>query len=76
LGKSFVVTTRDDFAAEEVARAFRQHYVVENAFQQLKDPKNAIRSIYHWVDSSIRDHVLELNAAASDLVADIPSAQT
>lgn len=58
LGKSFLVTTRDDLAAEAVAWAFRQQFTVENAFRQLKDPKGlAIRPMYHRVDSSIRGHV-------------------
>ena len=81
LGKSFLMTSRDDLAAWEVAWAYRQQYIVENAFKYLKNPKYlSVRPMNHRVDSSVRGHLfccflglLLLSLLVRDLIGrDIP----
>ena len=56
-GKSFLMTSREDLTAWEVAWAYRQQYIVENAFKILKNPKwLSIRPMWAWTDSSIKGH--------------------
>ena len=56
-GKSFLMTSRGDLAAWEVAWAYRQQYIVENAFKTLKNPKwLSIRPMWVRTDPSIRGH--------------------
>ena len=58
LGKSYIMTSREDLPAHEVAWAFRQQYLIEDAFKCLKNPSMlSIRPMYHWTDTSIRGHV-------------------
>ena len=58
LGRSVIFTSQSDWAPELVIQAFRDKYVVEDTFKQLKNPKFlAIRPMYHWVDTCIRAHV-------------------
>lgn len=58
LGRSILFTSLEDWSAEEVIQAFREKYVVEDAFKQLKNPKYlTIRPMYHWADPCIRAHV-------------------
>jgi transposase len=57
LGKSYLMTSRDDMAAEDVVWAYRQQYLIEDAFKRLKNPSMlSIRPMYHWTDASIRGH--------------------
>jgi len=57
-GKSFLMTSREDLAAWEVAWAYRQQYIVENAFKALKNPKwLSIRPMWVRTDPSIRGHL-------------------
>jgi transposase len=56
-GKSFLMTSRVDLAAWEVAWAYRQQYIVENAFKMLKNPNwLSIRPAWVWTDPSIEGH--------------------
>lgn len=58
LGKSFLMTSREDLDALDVAWAYRQQYIIENAFKYLKNPNFlSIRQMYHRVDSSIKRHM-------------------
>jgi len=58
LGRSVIFTSQADWPPEAVIQAFRDKYVVEDTFKQLKNPKFlAIRPMYHWVDICIRAHV-------------------
>ena len=58
LGRSVIFTSQSDWAPELVIQAFRNKYIVEDTFKQLKNPKFlAIRPMYHWVDTCIRAHV-------------------
>jgi len=56
-GKSFLMTSREDLPAWEVAWAYRQQYIVENAFKMLKNPKwLSIRPMWVRTDPSIKGH--------------------
>lgn len=58
LGRSIIFTSQADWSPETVIQAFRDKYVVEDTFKQLKNPKFlAIRPMYHWSDTCIRAHV-------------------
>ena len=57
LGKSFLITNRSDLLPLDVVWAYRQQYIVENAFMLLKNPKYlSIRPLYHRTDESILGH--------------------
>jgi transposase len=57
-GKSFLMTSREDLPAADVAWAYRQQYLVERAFTWLKGAGYlAVRPMFHRVDSSVRGHV-------------------
>jgi transposase len=57
-GKSFLMTSRDDLSARDIAWTYRQQFIVENAFKHLKSPKYlSIRPMYHRVDSSVCGHI-------------------
>lgn len=80
-GKSFLMTSREDLAAWEVAWSYRQQYIVENAFKTLKNPKwLSIRPMWVRTDPSINGHsfvcfigLLLLSLLVRDLVMkDIP----
>jgi len=58
LGKSFLITNRTDLKPQEVIWAYRQQYLVEQAFKYLKHPKVlSVRPMFHRVDSSVRGHL-------------------
>jgi len=58
LGRSIIFTNVQNWSPEKIIQAFRDKYVVEDAFKQLKDTEYlAIRPMYHWSDTSIRAHV-------------------
>lgn len=57
LGKSFLMTNRTDMDPLSVVWAYRQQYVVEQAFKLLKNQRFlSIRPMHHRVDSSVRGH--------------------
>jgi len=57
LGKSFLMTNRNDLTPREVVWAYRQQYLVERAFKVLKNPGYlSIQPMFVNVDSSIRGH--------------------
>jgi len=58
LGKTILFTSQDAWSPEMVIQAFRNKYLVEEAFKDLKDPLLvAIRPMFHWTDACIRAHV-------------------
>ena len=58
LGKSFLMTSREDLSSIDVVWTYRQQYLVERAFKWLKNSEFlSIRPMYHRVDSSIRGHI-------------------
>jgi len=58
LGRAIIFTSLEDWSPEKIIQAFRDKYVVEDAFKQLKNTKFlSIRPMYHWADTCIRAHV-------------------
>ncbi len=58
LGRSVIFTNRDDWQPEELIQCFRNKYIVEEDFKQLKNPAClSLRPMYHWKDVYIRAHV-------------------
>lgn len=58
LGISIIFTNLNDWDPIKIIQAFRDKYVVEDAFKKLKNPYLiAIRPMYHWSDTCIRAHV-------------------
>jgi transposase len=58
LGRSIIFTSQTEWKPEDIIQAFRDKYVVEDTFKQLKNPRFlAIRPMYHWTDTCIRAHV-------------------
>jgi len=58
LGRSMIFTNINKRSPEIIIQAFRDKYIVEDSFKQLKNTKFlSIRPMYHWTDNSIRAHV-------------------
>jgi transposase len=58
LGRSIIFTNRHDWTPEEVIWSYREQYVVEHAFREMKCPHTiAIRPMYHRADACVRAHV-------------------
>nr|MDO8084388.1 IS1634 family transposase [Candidatus Sigynarchaeum springense] len=58
LGKSFLMTNRDDLALHDIVWVYRQQYLTERAFKWLKSPDFvSVKPMFHWVDSSIKGHL-------------------
>lgn len=58
LGRSIIFTNLKEWSPDKIIQTFRDKYVVEDAFKNLKNPKFlSIRPMYHWSEKSIRAHV-------------------
>lgn len=58
LGRTILFTNREDWTPEAVIWAYREQYIVEHAFRDMKSPTAiAIRPMYHHADTSVRAHV-------------------
>jgi len=58
LGRSIIFTSITSWSPAKIIQAFRDKYVVEDSFKNLKNPKFlSIRPMYHWSEKSIRAHV-------------------
>ncbi len=58
MGKSFLMTNREDLTPYEIIQAYHQQFLVEQAFKWLKSHDFLqIRPMFHHVDSSVRGHV-------------------
>ncbi|MFA7628973.1 MAG: IS1634 family transposase, partial [Candidatus Dojkabacteria bacterium] len=58
-GKNIIVTDQEGWSAKDIWAAYRDRYLVEDHFKQLKDPfQVSIRPIFCWTDSKIRVHIL------------------
>ena len=58
LGRSVIFTNLFDWKPVDVIQAFRDKYIVEDSFKQMKNPNMiAIRPMFHWSDNCIRAHV-------------------
>lgn len=57
LGKTILFTDQDSWADEEIVRAYRSQYHIEDAFKRMKDPHFVSwRPLWHWTDQKIRVH--------------------
>jgi len=57
LGKSILFTDQDSWADEEIVRAYRGQYHIEEAFKRMKNPHFVSwRPLHHWTDQKIRVH--------------------
>lgn len=57
LGKNILFTDHDFWSDEEIARAYRGQYHIEEAFKRMKNPHFVSwRPLHHWTDQKIRVH--------------------
>lgn len=52
----YVLRTNTELPAAQVAQAYKQLWMVEQAFRELKSQLD-LRPMYHWTDTRIRGHV-------------------
>jgi len=58
LGRTILFTNREEWTPEAVIWGYREQYIVEHAFRDMKSPTAiAVRPMYHYADTSIRAHV-------------------
>jgi transposase len=58
LGRTILYTNRVDWMPEAIIWGYREQYIVEHAFRNMKSPTSiAVRPMYHHSDRSIRAHV-------------------
>ena len=58
LGRTILFTNREEWTPEAVIWSYREQYVVEHAFRNMKSPTAiAVRPMYHHADTSIQAHV-------------------
>lgn len=58
LGRTLLFTNRDEWEPEAVIWGYREQYIVEHAFRNMKCPTSIkIRPMYHYSDRSVRCHV-------------------
>lgn len=58
LGRSVIFTTREDWSPQTTIQYYRDKYIIEDSFKQMKDPTSiAIRPMYHHSKLSIHIHV-------------------
>ena len=58
LGRTILFTNREDWTPEAVIWAYREQYIVEHAFRDMKSPTAiAVRPMYPSADTSVRAHV-------------------
>ena len=58
LGRTILFTNREEWTPEAVIWAYREQYIVEHAFRDMKSPTAiAVRPMYHSADTSVRAHV-------------------
>ncbi len=58
LGRTILFTNREEWSPEAVIWGYREQYIVEHAFRDMKSPTAiAVRPMYHHADTSVRAHV-------------------
>jgi transposase len=58
LGRSFIFTNQDSWEPEAVIWGYRQQYIVEHAFRNMKCTSSiSVRPMFHHADTSIPPHV-------------------
>lgn len=59
LGKTLLVTNREEWDDSAIIRAYRSQFLIESVFQQAKDRHiGSWWPLHHWTDSKIRVHGL------------------
>ena len=57
LGKNILFTDQESWSDEEIVRAYRGQYHIEEAFKRMKNPHFVSwRPLHHWTDEKIRVH--------------------
>ena len=57
LGTNILFTDQDSWSDEEIVRAYRGQYQIEEAFKRMKDPQFiSWHPLRHWTDQKIRVH--------------------
>jgi transposase len=57
LGKNLLFTDQEAWSDEEIVRAYRGQYHIEEAFKSMKNPHFVSwRPLHHWTDQKIRVH--------------------
>lgn len=59
LGKSIIITNREDWDNDKIIKAYRSQFIIEDVFKEMKD--RTIGNwwpLFHWTDSKIRVHAL------------------
>jgi transposase len=59
LGKTIIVTNREDWEDARIIEAYRSQFIIENVFKEMKDRSHGNWwPLNHWTDSKIRVHGL------------------
>lgn len=59
LGKTILITNRQDWDDAQIIRAYRSQFLIEDVFQQMKDRHwGSWWPLHHWTDSKIQVHGL------------------
>ena len=59
LGKNIIITSRTNWLNDEIIRAYRSQYLIEEIFKQSKDRKfGTWWPQFHWTDTKIHVHAL------------------
>jgi transposase len=57
LGKNILFTDQTFWSDEDIVRAYRGQYHIEEAFKRMKNPRFVSwRPLHHWTDQKIRVH--------------------
>jgi len=58
LGRTILFTNREEWTPEAIIWGYREQYIVEHAFRDMKSPTAiAVRPMYHHANTSVRAHV-------------------
>lgn len=59
LGKNIIITSRKNWDNEKIILTYRNQFVIEDVFKEMKDRKNGSWwPLHHWTDSKIKVHAL------------------
>jgi len=59
LGKTIIITDREDWEDQQIIKAYRSQYIIEGVFKEMKDRSTGNWwPLDHWTDSKIRVHGL------------------
>lgn len=59
LGKTILISNRDEWHAERIIEAYRSQYIIEGVFKDMKDRNSGTWwPLHHWTDTQIKVHGL------------------